>query len=273
MTAVRNVVAVWRWDRGEPVPDARLVVCAPGLRESPRASDGAARREVWALPSQWFIVPGDWERSDCPPRWIIPALHIRTQADLARLPDLLAVQAERRALVLSPKEEIGLSLVLRREVRKHVECSHDDQCPMCTGEICALDGAGGCGWGPHREGYPCEHSVDERHLEVRSGSAIDLVIIIGFDEPLHPEHVRSAVEQCRAAGVPVVFAGWGEWVPTEVVDPTTTDDVMERLIGEVGWMVPVRYVGDRWHARVGAARSGALLDGEPVADLLEWVSA
>ena len=45
----------------------------------------------------------------------IPALHVARQADLARLPDLLAVMAERRAFVVSPEEAIDLNPLVCEE--------------------------------------------------------------------------------------------------------------------------------------------------------------
>ena len=95
--------------------------------------------------------------------------------------------------------------------------------------------------------------------------AVDLVLIAGFDEPLHPEHVRSAVEQCREAGVPCVFAGWGEWVPWEHMPPGTQFDVNDSC----GSGIPDDETS--WY-RVGAARSGALLDGKTLDELPKWIA-
>lgn len=43
-------------------------------------------------------------------------------------------------------------------------------------------------------------------------------VIIGGESgpkarPMHPDWVRNIIEQCNAAGVPVFFKQWGEWVP------------------------------------------------------------
>jgi hypothetical protein len=119
-------VAFWRWDRGEPVPDARLVVCAAGLPDG----DGSEAQDIAAPllearisehPSTLAVMPTTdpaeaFAHGDDVLIWplVIPALYVETQADLVRLPDLLAVKAERRALVVSPREGIDLSAVLPR---------------------------------------------------------------------------------------------------------------------------------------------------------------
>ena len=53
---------------------------------------------------------------------------------------------------------------------------------------------------------------------------IDVVFIVGVDEPMHPEWVRRVVDQCRAAGVPCVLVTWGDYIPA---DQATEDDVGE----------------------------------------------
>ena len=42
---------------------------------------------------------------------------------------------------------------------------------------------------------------------------LDLVVIEGTDQPLNPNHVRSLISQCEAAGVRPVFLGWGDHIP------------------------------------------------------------
>jgi len=116
---------------------------------------------------------------------------------------------------------------------------------------------------------------------------IDILIIAGFDDPLHPEHVRSLVEQGRAAGVPVIFAGWGRWLPQDQgsgpFQPTkyvflnrdgricTTGD---SLRGGDGW-VGVGRVDEGYSGHVVDNRiikgAGALLDGQPVCDWPAWL--
>lgn len=41
---------------------------------------------------------------------------------------------------------------------------HGENCRMCSGEVCALCGAGA--WrNPQQDGVPCEHGTLERHTE------------------------------------------------------------------------------------------------------------
>lgn len=314
-------IAFWDW-RTEPLPDARVVVAVRGLlahtgrtivrpqSEALIACGDAARKGVL------FVADG---QSEALGSSLIPALYAERQADLEGLVcdecgekrkrpevqdwksqprpcqvcqeygriggirDLLAVKAERRALVVTPREALSLLPALRRQEKKHVDCSHDDLCPMCTGEFCALDGAGGCGWGPHSEGYPCEHSVDERHLEPTSVPTVDLVIVApphGPDAwPLHPAWIRTIRDQCAAAGVPFVFMGWGEWAPTACVQERTTHCALMFADGTflLGGVPLVQHhsraIADgscQVFHRVGPGRSGRLLDGVTHDSLPAW---
>lgn len=42
-------------------------------------------------------------------------------------------------------------------------------------------------------------------------SRLDWVIVSGKSDPMHPDHVRSLRDQCRASDVPFFFDGWGNW--------------------------------------------------------------
>lgn len=48
----------------------------------------------------------------------------------------------------------------------------------------------------------------------------DIVVIAGGDKPLHPQWVRDALAQCEAAGVVLVFLGWGEWGAGDYIGQT-----------------------------------------------------
>lgn len=132
-----NKVSIWRWDRGEPVPDARLVVATPD-------SDAIPPSGIVVLPFT-TTRPKVWLRV---PKRIIPALFVQRQPDFAGercdacgatgkgkqglphaacsgtgriggFPALMSMPAEHRGLVLSPAEAIDLRPVLT--------------CPRCNG--------------------------------------------------------------------------------------------------------------------------------------------
>jgi len=90
--------------------------------------------------------------------------------------------------------------------------------------------------------------------------------------PVHPDWIRSLVEQCQAAGVPFFFKSWGEWEKSGHdsthllnadgrfvkrseamlrISDTRQDDLVDR--GHLGW---IRM------KKVGKKRSGRLLDGK-----------
>lgn len=90
---------------------------------------------------------------------------------------------------------------------------------------------------------------------------LDLVIVSGGPEPLHPEWVRDIRDACQAAGVAFALRSWGDWA-----DPTFAD------VSAGGPWCWLREDGTRqktgpFHPsdcllhRVGPARSGDLLDG------------
>ena len=81
-----------------------------------------------------------------------------------------------------------------------------------------------------------------------------------MDKPVRPDWVRSVVEQCRKAGVPVVLVTWGEWMPAAHLAERYPND-----------HVGARFEHGEWFWRVGAERSGAMLDGQPIEDVPEWL--
>lgn len=210
MSAPRRFAAYWDWKAGAEVPDARIVLCAPatdlkhllGIYGQHRASDESGNARLYVVSFPWS--------TETPPYWFIPALHITRQADLARLPDLLAVKAERRALVVSPEEAIDLYAPI--------------------------------------DGMPSPRPL------------LDAAFIVGMDKPVRPDWVRSVVEQCRKAGVPVVLVTWGEWMPAAHLAERYPND-----------HVGARFEHGEWFWRVGAERSGAMLDGQPIEDVPEWL--
>ena len=256
MSAPKKLAAYWDWPSGAVVPDARIVVCAPDWGDQPigEQCDGNAMKVIRAArDGQILVFPATvrlcvpWPLlSAWPAREgviYIPALHVARQADLARLPDLLAVMAERRAFVVSPEEAIDLNpLVCEEHGEAEIVNGDDGATPFCakcpSGEEATEMGSAGY--------------LDD----------IDVVFIVGVDEPMHPEWVRRVVDQCRAAGVPCVLVTWGDYIPA---DQATEDDVerddIVHIARDSDWVKYFR----------GPSRSGAMLDGEAVEDLPAWL--
>ena len=95
-------------------------------------------------------------------------------------------------------------------------------------------------WREHPDGM-CDHEDSE----------LDWVICGGESgpgaRPMHPDWARGLRDQCEAAGVPLFFKQWGEWLPG--------DQDGARLDGE-----QVLNCTDE-PIRVGKRKAGALLDG------------
>jgi hypothetical protein len=255
VSAVKRLAAYWDWTTGAAVPDARIVVCAPGTYTKHlldvygrhQASDESGNARPYVVPFLWS--------TETPPYWFIPAIHVTHQADLARLPDLLAVKAERRALVLTPGETIDLVAV------GALGCG----CPGGHMDLCH----GGCAYAAN------------------SKRRIDVVFIVGGDAPVHPDWVRTIVEQCRAVGVPVVFLGWGSWLPQSQGSgpfrPTSyvflnrdgrLDKTGHSIVTNMGWVGVGRVDGEHSGHVVDnriIRGAGALLDGKPIEDVPTWV--
>lgn len=256
MSAVKRLAAYWDWPTGAAVPDARIVVCAPGTYTKHlldvygrhQASDESGNARPYVVPFLWS--------TETPPYWFIPAIHVTHQADLARLPDLLAVKAERRALVVSPEETIDLDpLVCEEHGEAEIVNGDDGATPFCS---------------------ECPSGEDATEM----GSAgylddIDVVFIVGLDKPMAPAWVRSIVEQCRKAGVPVVFVTWGSWLPDGQDVPDPNERELVRMFLEPAYQhqrgsEPIEVAGCRF-LRMPVERSGALLDGAAVEDVPAWL--
>jgi hypothetical protein len=188
-----KLAAYWNWPAGAVVPDARIVVCAPGVMTD------EARVLMWVEYERGRAFVVDVESDPTGAMAIHPGLNVRTQADLARLSALLWAPAKRRALVVSPEEAIDLEVVFA--------------CPQCRG-YGVIDS----------HNNPCVH-CDKRE------PAVDVVFIVGTDKPVRPDWVRSIVQQCREAGVPVIMVTWGEWLPTSQRRPRVSTDAAQRAVG------------------------------------------
>ena len=123
---------------------------------------------------------------------------IRTQAEADRLiPELLKVPAEVRYVVWQPTEDID---VAKSVTGKCPDCEHDLDLHSATSRC------SGCSAGDGSEENPlCLCRTILKDL-------LGWLIIRGGDEPMHPDHVRSLVNQAEAADVPC-WLEWGEWAP------------------------------------------------------------
>lgn len=243
MSAAKKLAAYWDWTTGAAVPDARIVVCAPSV-----LSDDA-RARMWAEYAKGTAFVADVGGGLPYALELYPALHVAHQADLARLPDLLAVKAERRALVVSPEEAIDFeALICEEHGEAEIGNGDDGATPFCAecpgGEDATETGSGGY--------------LDD----------IDVVFIVGLDKPMSPAWVRSIVEQCRKACVPVVFLGWGEWVPWAQISARAESEGVTYSVRHTGHC---RAADGSLMVRVGAERAGALLDGALVEDVPAWL--
>lgn len=90
---------------------------------------------------------------------------------------------------------------------------------------------------------PCENAIDDLLMDPETGAyecckrcdftgigdemGIDWVIAGGESgphaRPMHPDWARSLRDQCKAAGVPLLFKQWGEWLPINQQDEAFTN--------------------------------------------------
>lgn len=79
--------------------------------------------------------------------------------------------------------------------------------------------------------------------------------------PMHPDWARSLRDQCVAAGVPILFKQWGEWIPAEFPssEECFAEDGSERTLE--GRIKRLRVDGHVDMARIGKKAAGRLLDG------------
>lgn len=88
---------------------------------------------------------------------------------------------------------------------------------------------------------------------------VDIVVIGGGDEPLHPQWVRDALAQCEAAGVAFVFLGWGEWGPGSYQGQASFEELQERSVPLYPEEPNLYRFG---MIRLGKKTAGRILDGE-----------
>lgn len=185
--------------------------------------------------------------------WPLPNLrlttHVTTQAEAdARIPALLACPAASYGLTMTPTEGIDIADFL-------VSMTGDCGCSACEeGSTC----------GKGREVTP----------------RLALVTVRGAADPVHPDWVRSIRDQCKAAGVPFRFEGWGRWFDLTNDAPCSDRHIRaieDRVILPSGKVIGVgcrigrqhtggvaldwKERGAAWMARIGRESAGRLLDG------------
>ena len=94
---------------------------------------------------------------------------------------------------------------------------------------------------------------------VTTGDGINWVIVGGESgpgaRPCKPDWVRSIRDQCKAAGVPFWFKGWGEWAPEDALTSAITPK------SGTGFH-PHHMFPSGWVFRVGKTKAGDLLDNK-----------
>lgn len=102
-----------------------------------------------------------------------------------------------------------------------------------------------------------------RTSTLRDINEVDWVIVGGESgpgaRPMHPGWARSLRDQCAAAGVPLLFKQWGEWVP--LTEPDGGEwPVDQGGFCRLSW--DGERVADGWPMqRIGKKAAGRLLDG------------
>jgi len=97
---------------------------------------------------------------------------------------------------------------------------------------------------------------------------LDWIIVSGESgkdaRPLHPQWVRDIRDQCKEAGVPFWFEGWGEFAPSSLGPWVARASQEERALIKGEWtgsMAPITAAHPDTMNRVGKRRAGRLLDG------------
>lgn len=206
--------------------------------------------------------------------WPLPNLrlttHVTTQAEAdARIPALLACPAASYGLTMTPTEGI--------DIRPWQ--SDNDGCEDCDDN--GIGGPGHCRRSdiPRCEQCPTKFAVFEND-ERGTRKTLALVTVQGAAGPVHPDWVRSIRDQCKAAGVPFRFEGWGRWFDLTNDAPCSDRHIRaieDRVIlpsGKVigagcrigrqhtGGVAPDwKERGAAWMARIGRESAGRLLDG------------
>lgn len=93
--------------------------------------------------------------------------------------------------------------------------------------------------------------------------------------PMHPDWARSVRDQCQAAGVPIFFKQWGDWVPAKQDEYNPFIYPNQGYVSPISSMAPLPYPGTgycysprnlekrgcAYVAKIGKKAAGHLLDG------------
>lgn len=254
-------IAIWDWEREPQPPNARVAVCRPWIwcgglktRQSSEMWETIMRSRM-----SNFVVPinGATDRFAPWPAFMLPALYAERQADLASVSALLSVQAERRALVLCPREAMALHFStpmsdVDSRARSRARRSGIDLVVIIPPEVRTCSDCHGAGSIRRDRALP---PGPDPMCEACHGRPMS------DPWPMHPTWVRGIVEQCRAADVPVAFLGWGEWFPRSQM---STHEALAIHRFEVRSEADERFIR--------TTRSGLLLDGTEFTGLPEWLA-
>lgn len=180
---------------------------------------------------------------------LILGVTIRDQAEAdERVPWLLRCPAACRLVDVRPRGAIDLKF------------SFSIKCEQCGSERSGYFGCPDC------------RSI----LQGKFGPRINWLTVSGSSDPMHPSWVRGLRDQCVAAGVPFCFEGYGDWRPKLPAiagepEPLATSGAWGTLERSGKWWPQTSPwngrqdsdsdIGEFVMVRVGAARSGRILDG------------
>lgn len=124
------------------------------------------------------------------------------------------------------------------------------------------------------DGLTGEVPGNPRHAPKTRFGKLDWVTVKGeigdTARPIHPEWIGTLVRDCKDAGVPLHFRGWGEWVPASQMHPAQAQKVSRSSRAELDSMLMYRHGGTtsdypdmlmEFH-RFGPAESGAMYRGD-----------
>lgn len=151
------------------------------------------------------------------------------------------------------------------------------------GALCLKCGSfsqeGGCEVSQESEHSPiiCDHCGGE----CIENPELDWVIVGGESgpkaRPMHPDWVRSIRDQCKEAGVPFFFKQWGSWAPEAHCQAAKYNDAPTTYVdlsGKLEYPSHTNFNGrDNEFSsiqRIGAKKSGHMLDGQEHLELITW---
>lgn len=218
-----------------------------------------------------LIAGGGFRFDLLPEDWALAVIPNQAEAN-RQIPPMLAAKNQTRVLLVSPEEPIDLHSHLLPKIDSSLygPCGPDD-----------WEGKWGCESGHLSTRYLKSERLGNVCLSCHKPIfAIwrqpAWVIVQGGDTPLHPAWVRSIRDQCKAAGVPFCFAGWGAWVTLE----QSEDCMQARDRGHNPGFCPIGLNGEPTRTsgadsskgdvtvyKFGATATGRMLDGRQHMDM------